>query len=52
MSKRHRKTKDFASEADKMSAYEAEDWYKAPKGRKPKGKERRRAQKPAFYDMD
>lgn len=52
MSKRHRKTKDFAKAADAHSSYELDDWYQAPKGRKPKGKERRRAQKLAFYDMD
>jgi len=51
MSKRHRKTKDFISASEAMMGYDAEDWYQAPKGRKPKGRERRRAKKPAFYDM-
>jgi len=51
MSKRHRKTKDFISASEAMMGYDAEDWYQAPKGRKPKGRERRRAQKAAFYDM-
>ena len=52
MSKRHRKTKDFLSRSEALMGYEDEDWDQAPKGRKPKGKERRRAQKLAFYDMD
>jgi len=52
MSKRHRKTKDFAKSAEKNLGAEPEDCYQAPKGRKPKGRERRRAQKLAFYDMD
>ncbi len=53
MSKRHRKTKEFLN--PQMSGfdgdYDADDWYQAPKGRKPKGRERRRLQKPAFYDL-
>jgi len=52
MSKRHRKTKDFAKASHALSGADSEDWYQAPKGRKPKGRERRRAQKLAFYDMD
>ncbi len=52
MSKRHRKIKDFISASERLAGYDPEDWYEAPKGRKPKGKERRRTQKPAFYDMD
>jgi hypothetical protein len=55
MSKRHRKTKEFMSSrmmaSDGLSLMDADDWYEAPKGRKPKGRERRRMQKPAFYDM-
>lgn len=56
MSKRHRKTKDFlspqmASGNDYDSGYNPDDWYEAPKGRKPKGRERRKLQKPAFYDL-
>lgn len=52
MSKRHRKNKDFVSALESMLGYDAEDWYQAPRGRKPKGKERRRTKKLAFYDMD
>ena len=47
MSKRHRKTKDFAKASEALIGSDSEDWYQAPKGR-----ERRRAPKPAFYDMD
>lgn len=55
MSKRHRKTKEFVSglviSSSEIDHLGAEDWYEAPKGRKPKGRERRRLQKPAFYDL-
>ena len=55
MSKRHRKTKDFINPRmtglDIHGDYDLDDWYEAPKGRKPKGRERRRLQKPAFYDL-
>lgn len=53
MSKRHRKTKDFLNpqRSGFDVDYDSDDWYQAPKGRKPKGRERRRLQKPAFYDL-
>lgn len=47
MSKRHRKTKDFLN----SEAFEMSDAFHDPaKGRKLKGRDRRRMQKPAFYD--
>lgn len=46
MSKRHRKSKNFMS-----SQSDLEDFgFEAPKGKKPKGRQRRDSHKRAYYD--
>ena len=49
MSKRHRKTKEFIKDREAASAMSLDDWYEAPKGKKPRGRERRKLEKYEFY---
>ena len=53
MSKRHRKSKEFRnSQSGEDGPFEPDDYglYKAPKGKKLKGRDRRKSIKRAFYD--
>lgn len=56
MSKRHRKSKEFlSSESDMedMDSYNANfdlSMFEAPKGKKPKGRDKRVSHKRAYYD--
>ena len=55
MSKRHRKSKEFKSsqnEGGGDDSFPPDDFgfYKAPKGKKLKGRDRRKSIKRAFYD--
>lgn len=53
MSKRHRKSKEFkSSQSGEDGPFEPDDYglYKAPKGKKLKGRDRRKSIKRAFYD--
>ena len=55
MSKRHRKTKDMISSQSSDDAYENMtsydlSMYESPKGKKPKGKDKRLSHKRAYYD--
>ncbi|NNC38112.1 MAG: hypothetical protein HKO02_11690 [Hyphomonadaceae bacterium] len=53
MSKRHRKSKDmlaaFSGDYEDMQSF-AFDLYQAPRGQKPKGKQKRQTLKRAYYD--
>jgi len=51
MSKRHRKTKDMLSvtQDDSLGHYDL-SMYVAPKGKKPKGRQKRESLKRAYYD--
>ena len=53
MSKRHRKSKDmlaaFGDSDSSMAGFDA-DMYEAPRGKKPKGKQKRQSLKRAYYD--
>ncbi len=54
MSKRHKKTKQFISDDydDDMAYGYGGDMYQAPKGKKPRGRDKRKAgnHKSAYYD--
>lgn len=53
MSKRHRKSKDmlaYAANDDGPVAYYDLTMYEAPKGKKPKGRQKRESHKRAYYD--
>ncbi len=52
MSKRHRKTKEFSHQEDGDERdYDYDlSMYEAPKGKKPKGRQKRESHKKAYYD--
>ena len=51
MSKRHRKTKEFSSHGEGENDYDYDlSMYEAPKGKKPKGRQKRESHKKAYYD--
>jgi len=51
MSKRHRKTKEFSSYEEGENDYDYDlSMYEAPKGKKPKGRQKRESHKKAYYD--
>ncbi|MGJ8562461.1 MAG: hypothetical protein ACSHXY_02805 [Alphaproteobacteria bacterium] len=56
MSKRHRKSKDMLSSQSDMDGADSQygdydlSMYEAPKGKKPKGRDKRISHKRAYYD--
>jgi len=53
MSKRHRKTKEFSSHDERENDHEYDydlSMFEAPKGKKPKGRQKRESHKKAYYD--